>query len=153
MKRILLLLLEFVALTVPLTWAWETWANDAYGRLLFEILDSLYRTIGGKHAGHSPAGLRFVSYVPFLVLVAITPLMSLRRRLWGGLFGCFAIFVSHLGMLLISDAAYTAYGPGTDAVARVFPFLLLTDGLPLLIWFILARDLLRSIVPGLGEPG
>ena len=90
--------------------------------------------------------------MPFVVLVAITPLLSLRRRLWGGLIGCIAIFVSHLVMLFISDAAYTVYGKGTDAVATVFPFLLLTDGLPLLIWFILARDFLRSVVPGLGEP-
>ena len=151
MKRILLLFLEFVVLTVPLTWVWRTYLNEGYDALLFDILDALYQKIGGSHAGRGPAGHRFVSYVPFLVLVAITPALSLRRRIWGGVLGSFAIFVSHLVMLFISDAAYTIQGGGSDAVATIFPFLLLTDGLPLLIWFVLARDFLRTIVPGLGE--
>ena len=150
MKRILLLFLEFVVLTVPLTWVWRTYLNDGYDHLLFQILDALYQQIGGQHAGRGPAGHRFVSFVPFLVLVAITPGLSLRRRAWGAALGSLAIFVSHLLMLFVSDAAYTIQG-GTDAVATVFPFLLLTDGLPLLIWFVLARDFLRTIVPGLGE--
>ncbi len=150
MKRILLLFLEFVVLTVPLTWVWRTYLNGPYDQLLFEILDALYQQIGGQHAGKGPVGHRFVSYVPFLVLVAITPGLSMRRRLWGGGLGSLAIFLSHLAMLFISDAAYTVQR-GSDAVATVFPFLLLTDGLPLLIWFVLARDFLRTIVPGLGE--
>ena len=37
------------------------------------------------------------------------------------------------------------------AKATFEPDLLLTDGLPLLIWFVLARDFLSSIVPGLRE--
>ena len=151
MKRILLLFVEFVVLTIPLTWAWRTWLNDPYDALLFQILDALYQTIGGMHAGRGPVGHRFVSYVPFLVLVAITPELNLRRRLWGSGLGALAIFASHLVTLLISDAAYTVQR-GSDAVATVFPFLLLTDGLPLLIWFVLARDFLGSVVPGLREP-
>ena len=55
-------------------------------------------------------------------------------------------------MRFISDAAY-AVRQGSDAVATIFPFLLLTDGLPLLIWFVLARDFLRTSVPGLRELG
>ena len=47
MKRILLLFLEFVVLSVPLTWAWRTWLNGPYDQLLFEILDGLYGSIGG----------------------------------------------------------------------------------------------------------
>jgi hypothetical protein len=151
MKRILLLFLEFVVLSVPLTWVWRTWLNGPYDQLLFEILDGLYGSIGGQHAGRGPVGHRFVSYVPFLALVAITPALSWRRRVWGGLFGSLAIFCSHLMMLFIADAAYTVKGASGDAVATLFPFLLLTDGLPLLIWFVLARDFLSSIVPGLGE--
>ena len=107
MKRILLLFVEFVALTVPLTWAWRAWLDDPYDALLFQILDALYQTIGGVHAGRGPVGHRFVSYVPFLVLVAITPALSLRRRLWGAGLGSLAIFASHVVMLAISDAAYT----------------------------------------------
>lgn len=151
MKRILLLFLEFVVLSVPLTWVWRTWLNDPYDLLLFEILDALYSAIGGEHAGRGPVGHRFVSYVPFLVLVTITPNLSLRRRLWGAGLGSLVIFASHLGMLFVSDAAYTVKGGG-DAVATLFPFLLLTDGLPLLIWFVLARDFLSTIVPALGAP-
>ncbi len=149
MKRILLLFLEFVVLSVPLTWAWRAWLHGPYDQLLFQILDALYAVIGGEHAGRGPAGLRFVSYVPFLVLVAITPSMSRHRRIWGAALGSFAIFLSHLVMVLVSDAAYTVQGGGTDTVATLFPFLLLTDGLPLLIWFVLARDFLTTIVPGL----
>ncbi|MBW2267797.1 MAG: hypothetical protein JRH16_04405 [Deltaproteobacteria bacterium] len=151
MKRILLLFLEFVVLSVPLTWAWRTWLHDPYDHLLFEILDALYVEIGAQHAGRGPVGHRFVSYVPFLVLVAITPQLNRRRLLWGSLLGSLAIFFSHLLLLLVSDVTYTIKGGGTDTVATLFPFLLLTDGLPLLIWFVLARDFLSSIVPGLRE--
>jgi hypothetical protein len=151
MKRILLLFLEFLVLSVPLAWVWLNWLNTPYDKLLFEILDALYGVIGGEHAGRGPAGHRFVSYVPFLVLVAITPSLSRRRRVWGAVIGSCAIFLSHVFMLFVSDAAYTVQGPGSDAIATLFPFLLLTDGLPLLIWFVLARDFLSTIVPGLRE--
>ena len=151
MRRILLLFLEFLVLSMPLAWLWLNWLNEPYDKLLFEILDAIYGVVGGEHAGHGPAGHRFVSYVPFLVLVAITPSLTLRRRLWGGAIGSFAIFLSHIFMLFVSDAAYTVRGGGSDAIATLFPFLLLTDGLPLLIWFVLARDFLSTIVPGLRE--
>lgn len=151
MKRILRLFLEFVVLTVPLTWLWRSYLNEPYGELLFQILDGLYQQIGGTHAGRGPAGHRFVSFVPFLVLVAITPGLSRRGRVLGATIGSLAIFVSHLVMLFVTDAAYAIQGKGSDAVATIFPFLLLTDGLPLLIWFVLARDFLSEIVPGLGE--
>ena len=56
MKRILLLLAEFVVLTVPLAWVWTQFIDRPYDRLLFQILDSLYQSVGGEHAGRGPIG-------------------------------------------------------------------------------------------------
>jgi len=151
MRPILRLLAEFVLLTIPLTWAWLRWGNDAYVSLLFAVIDPLYEALGVTHVKRGPAGHRFISYVPFFVLLLITPRLSTRRRIWGAVFGSLLIFCSHVGILYVSDRAYTEHGNDGAAVAQLFPFLLVTDGLPLMIWFVLARDFLRSAVPGLRE--
>lgn len=151
MTRILRLLAEFLLLTIPLTWAWLRWGNDAYTSLIFWVVDPLYEFLGATHVKRGPTGHRFISYVPFLVLMAITPRIPDRRRIWGTLVGSVLIFCSHVVMLYVSDRAYSQHGEDGRAVAQLFPFLLVTDGLPLLLWFVLARDFLRAAVPGLRE--
>ncbi|HJO22004.1 MAG: hypothetical protein QF890_04960 [Myxococcota bacterium] len=151
MRRILYLLAEFILLTIPLTWAWLRWGSDAYTSLILAVIDPLYEMLGATHVKRGPTGHRFISYVPFLVLMAITPRIPTRRRIWGTLFGILVIFCSHVGMLYVADRAYTEHENDGAAVAQLFPFLLVTDGLPLMLWFVLARDFLRSAVPGLRE--
>ena len=70
MRRILYLLAEFILLTIPLTWAWLRWGSDAYTSLILAVIDPLYEMLGATHVKRGPTGHRFISYVPFLVLMA-----------------------------------------------------------------------------------
>jgi hypothetical protein len=149
--KLLLLLAEFVALSLPLTWLWIHGGKALYVGLLFSALDPLYPLLlGVPHGGRGAGGvsLRYVSQIPFLVLMAITPAMALRRRLLGWLFGALVIFASHLALVLFTEAAASS---GRRVGVTVLPAILLVDGLPLLIWIVLARDFLRGVVPGLRD--
>jgi len=151
MRRTLRLLAEFLLLTIPLAWVWLRWGHDAYTSLILSVIDPLYEWLGATHVRRGPAAPRFISYVPFLVLMAITPRIPDRRRALGTLLGALIIFCSHILLVYISDRAYTENTDDGAAVAQLFPFLLVIDGLPLMLWFVLARDFLRSAVPGLRE--
>ncbi len=154
MRRILLLLLEFVAVSAPLTWLWLRWGQAAYGELLFAAMDPVYDLFGATHVRRSPAGHRYLAYVPFLALMAITPGMALRRRLLSLLAGCGLIFLSHVLLTVAVDVAYARYDDSGEAASALFPFLLLADGLPFLLWYLLFRGFLHSLVArARGGPG
>ena len=139
MKRLLILWIEFVALTVPLTWAWLAWVRTSYQRSLLGILAPLYDALGLVHVGRGPTGSRFLSYVPFLVLMLITPALTARRRIGGTLLGFALILVSHVGLILVVDLGYATHGRNQRAGDFWFPALLLTDAMPILVWAVVAR--------------
>lgn len=149
MKRLLLLLLEFVVLSVPLTWVWIHWGKAHYVRGLFATLGVVYDLLGLPPTGRGAGGvsLRYVSQVPFVVLMAITPGIHLRRRLVGWAVGALLIFASHVALVLLTDVAFAS---GRRVGVTILPLVVLVDGLPLLLWIVLARDFLRGVVPGLG---
>ncbi len=143
-KRSLLpFLLAFVVLTVPLSYVWLAWGNDLYGRLLLDVVGR-----PGAPAGGNAAAPRFISVVPFFVLMWVTPGLDWRRRLWGSVSGLLLLALVH-GVLLF--AVKDAGASGQQSVSRYFPFVVLADGAPLLLWLVFARDFVRSVVPGLAE--
>jgi hypothetical protein len=150
-RSLLLLAFLFFALTVPLAWLWVQWGERVYARLLLDVLDPLYDAIGLRHRRGGPVAPRLVSVVPFVVLMAITPGMTWRRRLVGALVGLVVIACFHLLLFVLVDAAYAVFGRTRRALTRIVPFLLINDGIPLLVWIFLARDFLRRVVPGLRE--
>jgi hypothetical protein len=54
----------------------------------------------------------------------------------------------HLFVVTLMSAAFLA---GRGAVFKMFPLIFVMDGLPLIIWLVVARDFLRALVPGLRE--
>lgn len=151
MRRILILLLEFVALSAPLTWLWLAWGMDAYIDFLFGLLRPVYRAFGAVHAGGSAAGYRYLSYVPFAVLMSITPGMALRRRLLATAGGMVLLLLSHVAVTVAVDLAHERYGDSARAASALFPFLLMADGLPFLIWYLFFRPFLHSLVSAAGD--
>ncbi len=151
-RHLLLLLFLFFALTVPLSWWWLDSGQGFYARLLLAILDPVYDAMGVRHQRGGPAAPRFVSLVSFVVLMAITPGMSWRRRLLGLLLGIALIASFHMLLFVLVDTAYVVLGRSRRALAKIVPFLLINDGLPFVVWVVFARDFLRRVVPGLGEP-
>jgi hypothetical protein len=115
LRRLLLLLVLFFAFSIPLAWLWREWGLLRYLAFLLEILRALHEAMGWPFTAKGIGGLslRFVTHVPFLVLVLLTPGLSGRRQL--------------------------------------FPLILVMDGLPLILWMVVARDFLRTLIPGLRE--
>jgi hypothetical protein len=148
--RLLLLLVLFFALTIPLAWLWQEWAVKRYVAFLFSIMRLLQDALNWPFAGKGAGGLslRFVSHVPFLILVLLTPGLSVRRRVLGALLGSAFIAATHLFVITLVNAAFLG---GGNVFRKVGPFILMMDGMPLLAWLVVARDFLRTLVPGLGE--
>lgn len=148
--RLLLLLVLFFAFSIPLSWLWHEWGVDRYVALLFAILVSLRDAVGWPFAGKGGGGLslRYVSHVPFLVLVLLTPCLSVRRRVLGALLGSIFITATHLFVITLVNVAFLA---GGNVFQKVAPFILIMDGMPFLAWLVVARDFLRTLAPGLGE--
>ena len=150
-SRLLVLLLLFFALTVPLAWLWIEWGERAYARFLLALLEPVYAAMGLRHHRGGPVSPRLISIVPFVVLMAITPGMALRRRIAGMLVGLVVIFCFHLLLFLLVDSAYAVFGKTRRALAKIVPFLLINDGVPFLVWLFFARAFLRDLVPALAE--
>jgi hypothetical protein len=148
--RLLLLIVLFFALTIPLAWLWQEWLISRYVAFLFAILRPLHEALGWPFAGKGGGGLslRFVSHVPFLILVLLTPALSWRRRALGALLGSAFIAATHLFIITLTNAAFAA---GGGVFRKIAPFVLIMDGMPLLAWLVVARDFLRTLVPALRE--
>ena len=68
--RLLLLLLLFVALTMPLAWLWLEQGERIYIHLLRQAAGPIYDALGLRHQRGGPVVPRLVSVVPFVVLMA-----------------------------------------------------------------------------------
>jgi hypothetical protein len=147
-RPLLVFVLAFFALTLPLAWAWFAWGSDVYGRLLLDLLEAAGVRMRSREG--NPAAPRFISVVPFLVLMLVTPRLGWKRRLLGAVGGLAVLVAAHAGLLVVVDAAAAEYGRA-ESVEKVFPFVILADGMPLLLWLVLAREFLADVIPGLGE--
>lgn len=145
-KRSLVLILEFIALTVVLTWLWVAWAQDAYSAFFLQVADPLLDLLGVTEVAQSPAQKRFVNYVPFFVLMVITPGLSRRRRIAGLLVGFPLIFLCHVGLVAVEFLAYTEHRPTSDPFSTVFPAAMFTDAFPFILWAIIANRLIREVL-------
>jgi hypothetical protein len=137
--------LACVALTVPLTWLWVEGLEDLYARGFAWLAAPLLEPFGAAGGvAESPARKRFVSYLPFLVLVLVTPGLSARRRLLGLLAGIALIFLCHVGLVAVEALAQTRARPTRDAFSTVLPAALFADALPFILWAVIAQDVLRA---------
>ena len=139
-KRLWLALAELLALSVPLTWLWVEGGRRAYNRLLGALAWPLFEGLGLPSMQLGLVSPHFVSWVPFLVLMVLTPRLPLRRRALGTLLGLGAIFAVHVGCALLGAISHAAYGPSAHAVALRYPALMFNDALPFILWALFARD-------------
>jgi hypothetical protein len=145
-SRRLRLALSFVLLTTALTWLWVAWAGAAYERLLLAVAGPLLDALGVTRVAQSPAQKRFVSYVPFLVLMALTPGLGLRRRVLGTLVGCALLLLAHVGLLAVEELSLSRRRPTSDPFSTLFPAALFVDSLPFMLWAVIAHRCLRELL-------
>ena len=150
--RLLLPLLEAAALSVALTALWLAWGESAYQAFFAESARPLLRALGVHALPDSPARRRFVSFVPFLVLMLVTPGLAWRRRLGGILLGIPLIFLGHVALVAVEALSPTARRPTSDSFSTLLPAALFADALPFLLWALFAADALRGLWRRGGAP-
>jgi hypothetical protein len=139
------ILVELAALSVALTWLWLAFGQAAYEAWFADAARPLLAALGADAVPDSPARRRFVSYVPFLVLMLGTPRLEWRRRLGGILLGVPLIFACHVGLVAVEWLSHTRYRPTPDSFSTVLPAALFADAFPFLLWALFAGDTLRDL--------
>jgi hypothetical protein len=129
-KRSLLVILGFAAVTIVLTWFWTEWGRLHYGNFLKVVAPPIYDAIGFGDARVGAYRQRYINFVPFAGLVLVTPGIALRRRAVGLGLGLFALFVGHLALNLTERVHKGAHLPFVPS--------LVSDALPFVFWIIVA---------------
>lgn len=145
------LLLEFAAITVPLTWLWMRWGQDAYFDLYMTLARPILAVLG---VTSFPPGLvrdRMISFIPFIALMLVTPHIRPVRR-WVGIgAGCVLLFLSHLALTWWAWVSFIQDGKSPESMLMYFPALVMVDAMPFVLWALFAnrflRELLERVVP------
>ena len=164
-KQVLLFATKFVALSVPLVWLWMEWGRGAYGRFLTSMAQPIYELLALEI---QPGGARerYINYIPFLVLMFITPRLSIARRVMGTIVGAMAIFTFHLIFDVWVQIAYPGGGRGNTGIKDDAPIKLVRLPRPKSFWETLSdlgavrmrdtdliEEWLRTELPGLETAG
>ena len=145
-KRLLLLTIEFLAITVPLGWLWIEWGRGAYLKLFVKIAEPIFLLIGVTELKPQLVLDHFINYVPFIVLMVITPKLSVKRRLVGIAVGLAVLFIGHVGLMSLASFATSNYGLTQQAFSMLFPGFLVNDSLPFILWAIIASAWLKDVI-------
>ena len=78
--RFLLTAAKIIGISVPVTWLWLEWGREAYGQLFATLSIPIFGALGLTTIMPEGSRDRFINYLPFLVLVLVTPRMSWLRR-------------------------------------------------------------------------
>jgi hypothetical protein len=144
-SRALQLGLSFVLLTTGLTWLWLQWGGAAYERFLLAVAGPVLHAFGVTQIVESPAQKRFVSVVPFLVLMWLTPGLSLRRRTLGTLVGAALLCLTHVGLVAVELWSQSSHRLTATPFSTMFPAAMFADSLPFMIWAVVAHRFLSGL--------
>jgi hypothetical protein len=139
MKKIALIVLAFIAISIGLTWVWNEWLRTLYAHLFATVAPPIYDAIGFGDARVLARRLRYINFVPFTALVLVTPGLALKRRLIGLAAGLVTLFVSHLVLNLTS---VLQPGPALPVVS-----ILISDAFPFFVWIVVAYPTLAQYLP------
>jgi len=145
-RRVLLLLLEFVLLTVPLGWLWIKWGRLAYLDFFVKVSTPVFIALGVTELPVQLVIDHFINYVPFIVLIAITPELTIKRRIVGLVVGFVILFVCHIALTSLAFLAVSNYGQSQKAFSTIFPGLLVNDSMPFILWAVIAGSYLKRLI-------
>ena len=145
-KTTLRLLLEFVAITAPLTWLWMELLRPVYLKGLVLVATPLFQLLGVTGFPPGPIQAHFINYVPFLGLMLVTPGLRWRKRVTGCLIGFAVIFAMHVAVAWMAYIVFVRDGAGPDSMQRMMPILLFSDSLPFVLWAVAAREFVRDLL-------
>ncbi len=145
--RVLLQVLKVVGVSVPVTWLWLEWGRAAYGRLFTQLTIPIFGMLGMTHVMPLGARDRFINYLPFLILMIVTPRMTLLRRAVGIAVGFVLIFFVHVLFVYAAEVVGVQGGEVNrqDIYEKMLPFILLCDAFPFVLWIVIAKDFVREV--------
>ena len=145
--RVLLQVLKVIALTVPLTLLWVDWGRAAYGRLFTRLAIPIFGYFGMTHVMPLGDRDRFINYLPFLILMLLTPRLSLLRRGVGIVVGFVLIFFAQVFFVYVAEVVGVQGGEinRQDVYEKMLPVLLLSDAFPFVLWIVIAKDFVREM--------
>ena len=144
--RPLLILIEFVAITVPLVWWWTHGGFEAYHEIFKRLAFPLLQEMGVTHVSQGLVRDRLIGFIPFTALMLVTPKIALKRRLVGLAVGYGVIFFSHLLLSYWSWVAFSRDGRSTGSMATYFPALVINDAVPFVLWAFFANRFLLGLL-------
>jgi len=147
-RRFLLLTLEFLLITVTLGWAWIEWGRTYYLKVFVKLATPIFILIGVTELKAQLVIDHFINYVPFLVLMVITPSLTMKRRVIGTAIGFVIIFFGHILLASVAFVASSKYGQSQEAFSTLFPAFLFNDSLPFILWAIISAGYLKTVVAG-----
>ena len=150
--RGLILLLEFVAITAPLTWLWMNGGQEAYMAFFKEVARPALAALGVTNYPPSAVRDRFIGFVPFIALMLITPGLAWSKRIGGLLIGFPIIVLCQIALVFaVFKIVVQGGGWNNDTKTALFPFTVIFDAVPLLLWAVFAHEylggLLQNIIP------
>ncbi|MBW2422311.1 MAG: hypothetical protein JRH19_27515 [Deltaproteobacteria bacterium] len=153
MKRVLLGLLEIVVVSLPLTWLWMEWGRDAYALLFRQLAIPIYGYFGHTEILPNAARDRFIHYLPFLVLMIVTPRIPWMRRILGTLVGFVVLFAFQVLFVYVDHISTVGARQQRtqEGFETFFPLMLLSDSLPLILWALIANQFVRDIASKIFE--
>lgn len=155
--RGLILLIEFIAITAPLTWLWMNGGQEAYMAFFKDVARPVLTALGVTNYPPSAVRDRFIGFVPFIALMLITPGLEWSKRIGGILIGIPIIVLCQMALVFaVFKVVVQGGGWNSDTKTALFPFTVMFDAVPLLLWAIFAHEylggLLKSIIPPVPVP-
>lgn len=143
----LIQVLKVIGISVPVTLLWLAWGREAYGRLFAEIAIPIFGFLG--MTGIMPEGSRdrFIGYLPFLILMIMTPRLTVMRRTAGIVIGFVLIFILQMFFVYMAERAGVRGGNLNPQVVyeAMLPVLLLCDSFPFILWIVFAKDFVQEM--------
>lgn len=145
--RVLLQVLKVVGITVPVTWIWLEWGRAAYGRLFAVLVIPIFGFLGMTRILPEGSRDRFINYLPFLILMLVTPRISLLRRCSGIGIGFVLIFIMQVFFVYASEMAGVEAGEvnSQDVYEKMLPVLLICDAFPFVLWILFAKEFVQEM--------
>jgi len=139
-------LLKVVVVSVPLTLIWMNWGRQFYASIFPYLASPIYGWLGLTSVMPNADRERFINFLPFVVLMLVTPKMSITRRVVGTLVGCVLIFFCHLLFVWIHQISTLSDNRGmtTEGFSQFFPVMLLSDAFPFILWVVIANEFVRE---------
>lgn len=132
---------------------WIEWGRSAYGRVFAELSIPIFGLLGMNEILPQGTRDRFIGYLPFLILMIVTPRMTWLRRSLGIVIGFVAIFFVQVFFIYMSHRAGVQGGEvnNQQVYEAMLPVLLFCDAFPFVLWIVFAKDFVQEMTSKIFE--